>query len=212
MEAGHGWLPADTTMTHRMSALSILAVLPLALTSLAGLQAQTPRELFPNTTDQGRAAIEFDDDQLQVVAAYYHSQRHHDSRWLLIEIAVSAHQATRISRESITLITPDGRPVRVASQSAFTRDLPSVRSLLIRAKTTRHGITGYFRNPRLRNFRFFALPFQGVAYSVFDVDTWQTAWGDLFFASPTGAWEAGTYSLVVEGTENARAMLPIDLE
>ena len=187
-------------MTHRVSALSIVAILPLALASLAAFQAQTPRELFPNTTDQGRAAIEFDDDQLHVVAAYYHSQRHHDSRWLLIEMAVSARQGTRISRETITLITPDGRPVRVASQSAFARDIPRVRSLLLRAETTRHGITGYFRKLRLRNFRLFTLPFQGVAYDVFDVDSWQIAWGDLFFASPTGAWEAGTYSLVVEGT------------
>ena len=57
---------------------------------VARTDGQTPRELFPNTSDLGRAAVEYEDDALQVVAAYYYSQRHHDSRWLLIEIGVTA--------------------------------------------------------------------------------------------------------------------------
>ena len=190
----------------------VLAPLALLPALSAAPQSQTPRELFPNTTDKGQAAVEYDDDRIQVVAAYYHSQREHDSRWLLIEIAVSAHDATRISRDGISLITPDGSAVPVASQAAVLQDIPRVRSLLLRAQTSRHGITGYFKTRRLRNFRFFALPFQGVAYNVFDVDRWQTAWGDLFFASPTGAWDDGTYSLVIEGSEEALGVLPIDLE
>ena len=47
---------------------------------------------------------------------------------------------------------------------------------------------------------------------IFDVDQHRAALGDLYFASPTGAWEDGTYSLVVQGADAARAILPIDLD
>ena len=88
-----------------------------------------------------------------------------------------------------------------------------MRPLIQNARTTRHGIRSYFTESRGRNFRFFALPFEGISYRFFDVDQWRIAWGDLFFASPTGTWNAGTYSLVFEiaGTDG-RAVLPIDLE
>lgn len=189
-----------------------VCVVALASVWCLTLLAQPSRELFPHTTERGRAAVEYDDDQLQAVAAYYLSQQHHDSRWLLIELAVSARLATRISRDTIALMTPDDRVVPVASQAAFAGDAPRIRSLLLRAKTTRHGITGYFKRRQIRNFQFFVLPFQGVAYDVFDVDKWQVAWGDLFFASPTGAWAPGTYTLLVAGSGGAQAQLPIELE
>ncbi len=73
-----------------------LAVLLVTLLGGAPLHAQSARELFPHTTDRGRAAVEYEDDDLQVVAAYYYSQRHHESRWLLIEIAVSSAVPMRI--------------------------------------------------------------------------------------------------------------------
>ena len=41
--------------------------------------------------------------------------RHHDSRWLLIEVAVTSAAPMRIGREDITLVTPDGRVVTVVS-------------------------------------------------------------------------------------------------
>ena len=54
----------------------------------------------------------------------------------------------------------------------------------------------------------------GRAAVEYEDDTVQVvaAWGDLYFASPTGAWEAGTYSLVVEGDGKVLAMLPIELD
>ncbi len=174
---------------------------------------QITRELFPNTEDRGRAAVEFEDDDLHVVAAYYYSQRHHDSRWLLIEMAVTAGRAMRIDRDDVHLLTPAGRRVELATQRAWSQDHQRVRPILQNARTTRHGIGGYFTEGGSRNFQFFASPFGGLSYDFFDADQFRIGWGDLFFASPTGAWDDGTYSLVVEvEEEDARAVLPIDLE
>ena len=98
-------------LTARATALALAFTAILSFPSGTRAQDRTTRELFPNTTDWGRAAVEFESDDLEVVAAYYYSQRHHDSRWLLIELAVSASKPMRIDREDITLITPDGQAV-----------------------------------------------------------------------------------------------------
>lgn len=188
-------------------AAGVLIVAPSAQTS-----DQTPRELFPNTEDHGRAAVEYDDDALQLVAAYYYSQRNHDSRWLLIETAVTSADNMTIERDDIHLVRPDGREIPLASQRAFSQDHQRIRPLVQAARSTRHGIGAYIVRHRGRQFRFFVDPFDGIADKLFDTDQHRVAWGDLFFASPTGSWEAGTYSLVVDGGDDRRATLPIDLE
>ena len=197
----------NPTLGVVMTALAVVG--SVAITSAV---AQSPRELFPGTTDRGRAAVKYQDDDLHVVAAYYHSQRNHDSRWLLLEVAVEAFRPMRINREDIVLRSPDGREIPVASQRDYRTDYRRTQALVLTASPSRHGIGGYFTTPGSRNFKFFAQPFDGIVYSFFDADSWRVAWGDLFFASPAGAWEEGTYSLVVNGEDGARAVLPIDLE
>ena len=188
-------------------------VLLVTLLGVAPLHAQTTRELFPHTTDRGRAAVEYEDDALQVVAAYYYSQRNHDSRWLLIEIAASSHAPMRIRRSDITLVTPDGRVVPVASQRTFSQDRQRTRELHLSAVPTRHPIGSYFRGARNERFRWFALTVsEGTVSDSFVLDQHTAAMGDLYFASPTGAWEEGTYSLAVQGAGDAHAVLPIDLD
>ena len=193
-----------------MSRYRTLLTVALTLT-LAGT-AQAQNELFPHTKDQGRAAIEYKDEEIHVVAAYYHSQFNHDSRWLLIEAAVSTEERMTIHRDSIRLITPDGVEVTLATQERFGRDIARVRLLVQQASMTRHGVRSYFnRRGQSADFRFFRLPGGPVVFDDFVVDKFRVAGGDLFFESPTGTWEDGTYTLVIEH-EGVRAAVPIELE
>jgi hypothetical protein len=57
----------------------------------------------------------------------------------------------------------------------------------------------------------FTLPFGPVVHDDFVVDAHRVAVGPLFFESPTGAWEDGTYALIVRH-EKGTAQLPIHLE
>ena len=118
----------------------------------------------------------------------------------------------RIERDNIKLVRPDGREISLASQRAFARDHQRIRPLLQAATTTRHGIGAYIVRQRARRFRFFVQPFDGIVDTLFDTDQHRVAWGDLFFSSPTGRWDPGTYSLVVTGGNGRQAVLPIDLE
>ena len=198
---------------RRLACLLVLLTLPTVVGALQ--RTQTPRELFPNTNDLGHAVIEYEDDAIQVVAAYNYSQQNHDSRWLLIEIGVTTKEVMRIKQADVTLVTPDGRSVDVGSQRAFSQDIRRTRLIVQNAVITRHldsRVGGYFQGRRPERFQWFALPFDGIVTDFFDVDVHRSAWGDLYFASPTGAWVEGTYSLIVQGAGNTRAVLPIDLE
>ena len=174
--------------------------------------AQAQNDLFPNTEERGRAAIEYRDDAIQFVAAYYYSQRNHDSVWLLIEAGVSTEERMTVHRDAIRLITPDGEELALATQESFGRDIERTRQLIQNAALTRHGAGSSFnRRPQSERFRFFTLPERGTVADDFVVDRFRAAFGDLFFEAPTGAWEEGTYMLVLEH-EGVRAAVPIELE
>ena len=122
-----------------------LTLLTVALTLTLAGTAQAQNEASPDTKDRGRAAIEFEDDEIHLVAAYYYSQRNHDSRWLLIEAAVSTEDRMTIHRDSIRLVTPDGVEVTLAGQKPFSQDIQRIRLVMQNASTTRHGILSYFK-------------------------------------------------------------------
>jgi hypothetical protein len=160
----------------------------------------------------GRAAVEYRDKQLQVVAAYYYSQRNHDSRWLMLETAFSTNEPATIDRSDIILRTPEGREIPLATQRQVGEDVNRITALLQNATTVAHDVVSYFtQRDRVETINLFRLPYDDVVHDSFVVDRHRVAVGRLFFASPTGAWEDGTYALVVKHP-NGTAEMPIHLE
>ena len=92
------------------------------------------------------------------------------------------------------------------------KDTKQVEQLLQNASVQTHNVASYFKQPdRFEDMRLFRLAFGPVVHDDFIVDRDRAAVGPLFFESPTGAWERGTYTLVVRhGKGNAE--LPIQLE
>jgi hypothetical protein len=189
------------------SGLLVAVLLATAVTVTAAAQNE-----FSFTRKIGQAAAEYRNEDVHIVAAYYHSQRNHDSRWLLIEAAVSTTRLGTIHRGGITLRTPDGREIPLASQTRVGEDIGRVRLLLQNASTTRHNVASYFnQRDQVDAMQFFTLPFGRVVHDDFVVDVHRVVVGDLLFESPTGRWEDGTYSLIVRH-QHGQAELPIELE
>jgi len=196
------------TLRHPLSALMLAA--GMTVWNAAAPAAQEDR-FFRYVKKVGRAAVEYWDADIHVVAAYYYSQRNHESRWLLVETAVSTTRNMTIDRRNITLVTPAGRAVALATQVRFAKDINRVQALLQNASVTRHDLLSYFsQRSGQEEMRLFALP-GDIVLTNFVTDVHHVAVGDLFFESPTGAWEAGLHSLVIE-RDGVRASLPIDLE
>ena len=76
---------------HSRPVTAPVAALALSVALGSALLAQ-PRE-FPHVRELGGALVEYNDGITQAVAAYYHSQRHHDGKWLLIELGMMSRQA-----------------------------------------------------------------------------------------------------------------------
>jgi hypothetical protein len=201
-------------MTGQRAAAIRFAAIVIATGLVLGNAREPAQEdnYFLNTKRQGKAVIEYRDAEIHVVAAYVYSQQNHASRWLLIESAMSTTRNMTIDRKNITLVTPGGRRVvALASQERFAEDVNRVKTLVQNASVTRHNVLSYFnqRSGRER-MRLFALN-SGPVLTNFVTDEHHVAVGDFYFESPTGSWEAGVHSLVIE-KDGARAVLPIELQ
>ena len=196
---------------HRRRTVLAWTVCAAALT-FAVPRVIAQQEFSSANKKRGSAAVEYRDDAIQVVAAYYYSQRNHDSRWLMIETALSTKEEATIPRAAFVLRTPQGREIALASQRRLGEDVNRVEQLLQNSKAVRHDVSSYFtQRDRIEQMKFFTLPFGPVVHDTFIVDRDRVAVGPLFFESPTGAWERGTYALIVRHPKGS-AELPIQLE
>lgn len=199
-------------MSQRRSRLLLAWVSCAAVLAVAMPGASAQQEFKSANRQIGKAAVEYRDKEIHVVAAYYHSQRNHESRWLLIESALSTTREAIIKREHIALRTPQGREIPLATQRRIGEDVKRVEQLLQNATVQTHPVASYFsERDRIEDMKMFRLPFGPVVHDEFIADRDHVAVGPLFFESPTGAWEKGTYALVVRHS-NGVAELPIRLE
>jgi hypothetical protein len=166
---------------------------------------------FSGVTTHGAALVESHDGVTQAVAAYYHSQRHHDTPWLLIEVGLASRRPLVLRRDRVQLVSPSGHAVPLAGQRRWAADSGRARALLQQARITRHQVGAFFLGRAGRRLGFFGRPEQGqVVGDVAPSTPDEVLLGDLLFESPTGAWAPGIYALEIEH-EGGTTALPIEL-
>jgi hypothetical protein len=196
-------------MHRRLTFLGLAALIALSASPLP-LAAQL--EFSPANRERGRATVEYRDNDIHIVAVYNYSQQNHDMRWIMVQTGISTTASTTISRSDIGLRTPEGREIPLATQRQVGEELNRIQALLQNARGMTHDVAPYFvQRNRVEAMKLFTLPFGDVVHDNFVVDRDHVAVGPLFFASPTGAWERGTYALVVQHSKGT-AELPIRLE
>lgn len=196
---------------------TLIAGIVYAAAAISSLVAPPPEpppplEGFNDTRFRERAVTEYDDGALQVVASYAHAQGRHDSRWLYLQIGLGASESISIRPDDIGLIRPDGVEVPVASPRDYRRDIGGVRQLQNEANNFHHAVIDYIRQPVGFRFFFGRHPGGGIPDRIARIGRQRHAWGDLYFVSPDGMWEAGVYSLVVRREDDVIARLPVVLE
>ena len=167
----------------------------------------------PNVKKMGRTVSRFRDDVLQVVIGYKHAHYHLDSRWILLEACISATggEPVQIYREDVALFGPDGTRMSMPSQKRMAQGIPDLRRMVLQARVIRDPLGGYFPGrSREERLGFFAVPGEGIVFDQVTVDRETLAWGHLFFESPTGRFEPGIYTLVMEN-KVAHVRLPLAL-
>ncbi len=201
-----------------MRTLAIVAAAAFVAVMLAGvlstgLRAQTDEVVRPDAvTPVERNAVEYKSDRLQVIAAHYYFRGAHDPRWLLIDLGVRvlSGRPVTVARRDISIVRPDGVQIELASQREYRRARAELLPLHIQLHTRTRSISAHFAiGCRGHSFRFFVD--SGIRQTeVYANRIGPCVRGDLFFASPTGAWQRGTYTLVIGGDTDVR--LPIEIE
>ena len=194
-----------------MNRILIASFVTLAMCSLA---AQTEWS-FPHTRANGRATPEYNHNELHVVVNYDCAQRNHQTKWLLLDLAVASKQSFILNRKDLSLLTPDGLHVPVARQEELLEDSAGLNLVLQNARICRRDIRSYFveRNGGIpdEQIRFQSFPLGRTVSDQATVDRNHVTAGQLLFRTPRGSWDAGTYRLEVNSDAGVAA-LPIKLE
>ena len=157
--------------------------------------------------------VEYRNDRVHIVATYYYFPGSHDPRWLLIDVGIRARSggSLTVARRDISIVRPDGVDLPLASQREYRRSRAELLPVLLVLQDRKDAIRDYFTGGTCghHNVRFFVD--SGIRQTVVDTSpVGPCLRGDLFFASPTGTWSRGTYTLVIGGDTNVR--LPMEIE
>jgi hypothetical protein len=190
----------------------ITALIVSFVVSGAFVAAQNKEWSFPRTRSYGRATTEYN-GVLHVAINYDYSQRKHGSKWLLVDIAMSSGKRFVLRKNDLRLLSPNGRELGVAPQEALNDDAKGITSVLQNASIWRRPMEHYFNQRNMiERFRFqVAPPGAGIVTDEVVVDNDHVAIGAVFFRTPEGTWDAGTYRLEIN-TAVDKAALPIKLE
>ena len=190
----------------------LITTLIFGLVASGFVAAQSKEWSFPRTRSYGRATTEYN-GKVHVVINYDYSQRKHGAKWLLVDIAMSSVQRFVLHKGDLKLLTPNGRELSVAPQQALNDDAKGITSVLQNASIWRRPLETYFsQRQMIERIRFHvAPPGSGTASDEAVVDNDYVTMGAIFFRTPEGTYEPGTYRLEIN-TPVDKPALPLKLE
>ena len=176
-------------------------------------QVDFPNVRFPDARSGEPHLVIYDDGVVLASASYRYSQRHHDSRWLVVTLGLAASEALTIRREDIVLVRPDGITTPPATEREHDRDIEGVRRLLDERAGWPDSLSFAFPRSRIdRGFHRFDF---GVEKSdrtpdrILRIEARGGVRGDAFFVSPDRSWRTGVHALEVTLGEGRIVRLPV---
>jgi hypothetical protein len=198
-----------TSSDIKKSAAAVLFVLT-ALGLVACSSAEPTDD--PGVDRMGKYILMSRGPEAEVVVGYRYAQQNLGAEWLLLEIAATSppKQNARIERSKVSIKTPNGTTVPLATQTEFSEAYRGLQSS-IRASDVVRDPMDYWP-PRKQNcdIRFFVAPGSGVSFDEFSVNDFRACQGKFFFKIPGGV-QAGRYVLSID-FEESEIRIPIPLE
>jgi hypothetical protein len=187
--------------------LTLCSIALFAL-AIAYPKADTPGP--PTVKTHGQATVEYRDNRVHCVAAYDYSQRSHSEPWLFMDFAIRTADRIAIHRREFKIVTPEEREIPMASQVSFLEHAPLITRLRQNSRIWKRPLDVFFRERDVQRYQFFALPSDGTVVDEIVSGDDGVSTVSLFFESPTGHWENGSYRLVLDGGR-VHASLPVEL-
>lgn len=150
--------------------------------------------------------------EAEVIVGYRHAEKNLGSQWLLLEMAVTSPpgQTARIKRENVSVTTPAGATIPLATQREFNEAYAPLQGFLRAADVVRDPMD--YWPPRKEDcpIQFFVQPGEGVSFDEFSVNDFRACQGRFLFEIPGGV-QAGRYVLDID-LEESEVRIPFTLE
>jgi len=158
----------------------------------------------------GATVLLYKGPEVEAALGYRFAASNLGADWLMIDLAATAARETvEVKRERISLRTPDGETIPLATQQEFGVAYGSLRAEIERANVAADPLD-YFPRTRVPcTLGFFAVPGEGLAFPSVWLDDRRVCHGRLFFAVPGGVQE-GTYTLAID-LEESQLRIPFRL-
>ena len=173
----------------------LLAAIALSVLCDAAAWAHTPPVPLETTRQVGATAIVYKGPQVDVALSYRYAKANPTGTWLMLDAAMTSAVPIEIARGAISVRTPDGTVVPLATQPEFGKAYASLAGSIERANVAREPL-GYLVPHRARRMELFSEPGRRVVFDSVWLDQWATAYGRLYFELPGGVRQ-GAYALLI---------------
>ncbi|MBZ5589832.1 MAG: hypothetical protein LAO05_14855 [Acidobacteriia bacterium] len=179
----------------------LVGAITLSLLSDAAVWAHTTPIPLETTKQVGATAIVYKGPQLDLALSYRFAKQNPTGNWLMLDTVMTAAAAPlEVPRASISVRTPNGDVVPLATQQAFGKAYAGLAASIARANAFREPM-GYLLPQRPRRMDYFSEPARRLAFPSIWLDEWHNTYGRLYFELPGGV-QKGDYELLISLPES----------
>jgi hypothetical protein len=180
------------------------------LAAISGCSSAVPTET-PGVERLGEYVLREKGVDTELVLGYKFASMSLGNEWMILEIAVSSPpgKTARIERKNVSLRTPDGIQIPVATQQEFGKAYSGLRSFITKANVARDPLDYFPPSREDCAVQFFVAPGEGVAYDQVTVNDRRVCQGRLFFNIPGGI-QPGRWVLSID-LEESEVRIPFTL-
>ena len=188
--------------------ISTLGLLVAAVVGFVGCSSTTKTE-DPGIDRVGKYVVMNKGSQSEVAVGYRYAQQSLGSEWLVLEVAATSppKQTAVMRREKISVTTPGGESVLLATQREFNEAYGTLQSMLSAADVVRDPMDYWPPRKSMCAIRFFVEPGTGVSFDEVTVNDFRSCQGRFLFNIPGGV-QAGRYVLTMD-LDKSKVEIPV---
>jgi len=196
--------------SFELKKISTLGLVVATVVGFVGCSSTTKTE-DPGIDRVGKYIVMNKSSQAEVAVGYRYAQRALGSEWLVLEVAATSppKETAVMRREKISVTTPDGETVLLATQREFNEAYGTLQSILQAADVARDPMGFWPPRKSICEIRFFQVPGTSVSFDEVTVNDFRACEGRFLFDIPGGV-QAGRYILTM-GLDKSTVEIPITL-
>ena len=172
-------------MRPKMKSNGLFFGLVVVTAALIGCSSAQPTG-DPGVDRVGRYILISKGPEAEVAVGYRHAENSLGSEWLLLEIAMTSPpgQNAKIERQNVSVRTPAGVSIPLATQEEFGQAYSKLRPFLTAANVARDPMDYWPPRKEPCGIQFFVAPGNGIAFDEVSLNDYRACQGRFFFRVP----------------------------